>query len=284
MNVNRLQLIRVLQCTNVDYTDIYAMDGVIIMKIGICAAISELSKVQSIGFDYIEWSVADAASMSYEGFAEVHRKVEESSIKVEACNCFFPWGMKIVGPEADFASITEYIKMALHRVAALGAKTVVVGSGGAREVPNGWDMEEGIKQFGEVLRKIGEIGAQYGIIAVVEPLNKGETNIINSVADGLAFVKKVNHPNVKLLADFYHMRLENESMDVLIATGDELKHMHIANSNERTFPKKAGEDDYAGFFNAIKSIAYNGRLSIEAYSKDFDFDAPESMRFLNSMI
>ena len=75
------------------------------------------------------------------------------------------------------------------------------------------------------------MAGRYGIIIAVEPLNRAETNIINSVEEGLKFVRDVDHANIKITADFYHMRRENEPMDVLIQAGKDIAHLHIANSN-----------------------------------------------------
>jgi len=252
------------------------------MRIGVCAGIDNIFTAERIGFDFIEWAVVEAAFMGEQSFSEVKKRIGQCSIKPEACNCFFPGDMKITGPELNYANISEYVKKALGRVASLGTSIVVVGSGTARRVPDGWSREDGIKQFGEVLAIIGEEGSQYGITAVVEHLSKRETNIINSVEEGIQLVKMINHPNVKLLADFYHMMVEAENMDSIIKAGDELRHVHIANSNGRKYPMNADEDKYQPFFNALKEIVYTDRISIEAGTENFEADAPMALSFLKS--
>ncbi len=62
-----------------------------------------------------------------------------------------------------------------------------------------------------------------------------------------------------------------------------MRHLHIANSNGRVYPLAVGEDNYEGFFGRLKEVGYNGRLSIEARTQQFDIDAPASLAFVRSM-
>jgi sugar phosphate isomerase/epimerase len=162
----------------------------------------------------------------------------------------------------------------------LGVKVLVVGSGSGRKCPEDWPKEAAIEQFSQILFEIAEEAKKYDIIATVEPLNKKETNIINSVSEGLEFVKNINHQNLKLLADFYHMRIEQENMDILKDASQHLHHVHIANSNGRVYPLNKDEDDYETFFNMLRQIGYNGRVSIEAPSSDIKKEGAASLNLL----
>ncbi len=253
------------------------------MHIGICGGIDCIEKFQAMGFDYLEAGAAPIASLSDEEFEVQKAMAEKGSIECEAFNCFFPWDIKIVGPDVNEKSVLEHVKKVLERVAALNGKITVIGSGGARAVPEGWDKDKGIEQFASVLRMIGDEASKYGITAVVEPLHKKETNLVNTVLEGIELVNMVNHPNVKLLADFYHMRIESEGMESIIKAGALLRHIHIANSNGRVYPKDVPEDEYAAFFQALKAIGYDGRVSIEASTDDVDTDAPVALKVLQGL-
>jgi D-psicose/D-tagatose/L-ribulose 3-epimerase len=253
------------------------------MRFGVATGIENIEILEKAGFDYIEWSVTTAAGMNNEDFKAIAKKVTSSSIKCEAMNCFFPWDIKIVGPEVSKNYIQEYIKIAFDRLSQLGSKVVVVGSGGARKVPEGWDLHVGCDQFSDVLINIGQEAIQYGITVVLEPLNKGETNLINDVNAGFELVNKINHPNIKLLADFFHMRTENEDMVNIEKASTHLRHLHIANSNGRVFPKHKDEDDYINLFIILKEIGYKGRMSIEASTINLKEDAPKALELLKAL-
>ena len=65
---------------------------------------------------------------------------------------------------------------------------------------------------------------------VIEPLNRAESNIANSVAEGVRFAEAVSRPEVKVLADFYHMDEENEPLDELVVNAGWLAHVHLADT------------------------------------------------------
>jgi len=253
------------------------------MKVGICTGIENIKKMEAIGFDYIEPSVVSIAKMSDEEFEAAVKLVQGSSIKCEAFNVLFPGNVRLTGPEVDEKAIEDYLKTAFSRVSQLGARVIVFGSGGARRIPDGWSREEGWKQLVRVARIAGDVAAEYGLTVAMEPLNTWETNILNSVGEGVDFVRDVNHSHVKLLADFYHMRRGNEDMDVLLGASLYLAHLHIANSNGRVCPLERTEDIYDIFFERLKEIGYRGRISIEAGVKDVDREGPVAIALLKEL-
>lgn len=253
------------------------------MKIGICSTVDKIEKIEELGFDYIEIPVTSIANLNDDEFMQMVEKVKKSKIKCEAFNLLFPKNIRLVGKDIDKDVVKEYIAVALKRVNILDGKVVVFGSGGARRCPDDLSYDEAWRQMIEICSLLGNEAAKYGITIVIEPLNKSETNIINSVAEGLKLVKDVNHPNIKLLADFYHMRVENEEMAIIKKAESLLRHCHIANNHERAYPLKDEEDDYKSFFGALKNVNYNERLSIEGRTQQFDIDAPVSLALLKKM-
>ncbi|MBI4975884.1 MAG: sugar phosphate isomerase/epimerase [Spirochaetes bacterium] len=253
------------------------------MKIGMCMGVENIGKVEAMGFDYIEPSIVSLTAMTDEVFKKTKETVAASGIKCEACNVLFPGDIKVVGPVVDKAKISAHLEKGFSRAAELGTVVVVFGSGGARKCPDGFDFAKAVEQYIEVARMAGDIAGKYGITIVVEPLNKSETNIINTVSEGVDVTKRIAHPSVKLLADLFHMRKENESMDIIRKAGADLKHVHVINSNGRVLPAVKDEDCYADFFAALKSINYTGRASIEGKSDNFDAQGTASLKLLREM-
>ncbi len=236
------------------------------------------------GFDYIELPIAKLVDLSEDEFNTVKNTINNSGIKCEAGNIFFPRELKIVGPDVDKKKITEHAKKASERLGALGAKAAVLGSGSSRMVPEGWSMEKAIEQFSEAAAIIGSETSRYGVVTVLEHLNKTETNFLNSVSEALDLARKLNLPNVQLLVDLYHMRRESEDMDIIPEAGKLLKHAHIANSHGRVYPLNSGEEPYEVFFVALKKAGYDERISIEASTNDFENDSRNSLKFLRSLV
>lgn len=259
------------------------LGGDIDMKIGICTSLDNIEKVAQIGFDYIELAVTEIAGLDSGEFSTAIHKIENSGIACEALNVLFPGNIRLTGQEVDVGKIKEYLDSAFNRVSQLGAKIVVFGSGGPRKIPEGWDKEKAWEQLKDVAKITGDIAGKYDITIAMEPLNKGETNILNSVSEGYRFVQEVDHPNVKLLADFYHMRKESENLSVLKSVASQLVHLHIAEGRDRTYPKDPSEDSYEEFFNILKQVGYDGRCSIEGRTSNIEEDGPIALNLLRKL-
>lgn len=85
-----------------------------------------------------------------------------------------------------------------------------------KNIPDGFPVNEGRDQFISLCKKIASVAGKYGVTIVIEPLNKAESNIINSVAEGAETVKEVNSRNFRLLADIFHMMREKTDRPGLI--------------------------------------------------------------------
>lgn len=253
------------------------------MRYGICTDPENLTRVAKAGFDYVECALSSLANLPEEDHLRLRRQAEASPVKIEATNIFFPGHLRIVGPEADWAAIKAYVCHAMGRAADLGVKTVVVGSGGARRIPDGMDEAAARRQLIDTLRLIGDEGVASGITVALEPLNNKETNLILSVSEGAALVKEAGHPQVRLLADFYHMRMEREPMSALLEAGGLLAHVHLANSHGRVYPLHASEEPYDVFFAMLRRIGYQGRISIEAGTTQMETDAVRALAMMKKL-
>ncbi len=240
------------------------------MRFGVCTGLEQLQAVIDAGYDYIELSLMKLAALEEQEFLQWKKMLEASPVKAETTNVFFPFDIPLVGPEADHKRAREYTNKALARAAELGIKICVLGNGTARNVPEGFDPKEAEQQLMQVLRQTGDIAQTYGITIALEPLREKETNLINTVAEGLALCRKVNHPAVKCLADFYHALCNEESMNAIENAGEMLVHTHLACYN-RCMP--ANEADVAlceTWAAALANCGYDARISLEGrFGDDF---------------
>lgn len=259
------------------------------MRLGICGFLSGknadgrefdfLSLARRAGFDYVEWPLSIVASLSEEEFSDAVRKLKASGMACEACNLFFPSTLRLTGAGVDHQAIRNYLEHALARAGQLGVQVVVFGSGGARRVPDGFPKEQAWVQLVEMLRSAGEFAQRLGIVIAIEPLNRDETNLILTAAEGFALARLVDHPSVRLLLDIYHMVKENEDFGVAQTARSWLAHAHFAEPKRRTFPAVVDETGRA-FFEALIRSGYTGRVSLEAGYTDFE---PESQQALKVM-
>ena len=245
------------------------------MKFGICSAphaLGEPSRLMEVmtsaGADYLEWAVGAVMSSEAE-WEKLRALTADAPLKPEAFNSFLPPTQRITGPDVKLQQTLDYASEAMRRCRALGAEIVVLGSSGARRVPEGWAPMRALDQFETFCRELGPRAAQHGITIAIEPLNHTEDNLVNSVAAGAAIVDAVSHPNIRLLADFYHIFHDDEAVDDVAKVGARLKHAHLADLG-RVAPGFAaeGEADFVGFFRALNAAGYDARCSFEGKTHD----------------
>ena len=242
-----------------------------------------IEQLEEIGYDYIELSLAHLMALPELEFLKIKERIFSLGINCEVCNNFFPPYLKLTGNEIDTLKIEAYVRKSIEMAGQLGVKIIVFGSGSAKNVPDGFSKDKAWEQLIAILKYINEIAKRYNILIAIEPLRKTECNIVNSIQEGLNLVKDVNRSNIKLLADFYHMSIEEEDFKVLVKARNYIIHVHFAKVEGRVFPKEINEDNYISFISKLKQIGYNERVSIEAYSKDFYKDAVISLKFLKKI-
>jgi D-psicose/D-tagatose/L-ribulose 3-epimerase len=253
--------------------------GCMISPTGDPVGIGIIELLSEIGYDYVELSLSDFTVMSDLEFAGMTRRIEQSGIRCEACNNFFPRTIRLTGEEARLQSALDYAAKALDRAARLGAGIIVFGSSGAKNVPLGFSRDTAWRQIVELLRHLGPMAAQHHLIIAIEPINREESNMINLAAEGLRMAREVDHPNIQLLIDYYHLSMEREDHAILAEAGTAIRHLHFAKVEGRSFPLEA-TPAHRQFFAEMRHIQYSGRCSIEAFTGDFPAEARCALRIL----
>ena len=238
------------------------------MKIGCTVGYKDTEKIAlcaKAGFDYVEVALNSFAVCTDEECESFKKALKENNIPCEAANCLFPGSIKLCAETLDEKAVEEYLEKAFARAKDVGVDTVVFGSGGSRFIQEGVTREKALCQLETVCVKyLDPIGRKYGITVVIEPLNKKETNIFNSVEESMVFVNKLGLANVKCLADSYHMDVESEPYTNVKLAGKDLRDTHIANPDGRVMPAASDANDYSPFFASLKEFGYEGRVSVEA--------------------
>jgi sugar phosphate isomerase/epimerase len=251
------------------------------MRWGICTAPENASLARAAGWDYVEGSTqtlfqGTLADDQWTGGTAIGA----SALPVPVTNVMVPGDHKITGPAVDFGKLTRYMTNVLSRAGKSGTHTIVFGSGGARNVPEGFDRNEAKRQITEFLHMIGPLAQQNRVTVVVEPLNRKECNIINSVSEAMEYVRAVNHPNVQCLVDSYHMWLENEPESNVAEAIASIKHVHVADTEGRVPPGESKKANYRPLFAILKKVGYAGGISVEAGKFDIPAQGERVLQYL----
>jgi sugar phosphate isomerase/epimerase len=251
--------------------------------IGVCT--KDVDSAAKYGFDYLEPAAAEIAGMTEEQFRDFSAKVLASPIRCHAFNSFIRRpDLKVVGDNVPTAALREYVDQCLGRCKSLGAEVVVWGSAGSRNVPEGFSRERAQEQIAQFLHMAGEIASKHKLVVAIEPLRHQESNILNTGGEAFEMLRKVKHPNAKMIIDYYHLREENEDPRILETAKKEIVHMHFANPHGRVWPHDESEDDhYASFFEYVRKINYSGGISIEGKGT-FEKDGEMSKAFFQKSL
>jgi D-psicose/D-tagatose/L-ribulose 3-epimerase len=151
-------------------------------------------------------------------------------------------------------------------------------------VPEGFSHDAAFDQLVDFLKRIAPEARARNIVVTVEPQSLSESNIVNSIDEGVKLIRAVNDPNIQLVVDIYYLDQTHEDPSAMIAAKDYIHHFHFSNPNGRIFPARWDEYNYAPFFSALRQMNYQGGISIDAHTTNFPNDAPQTVTFLRDAL
>ncbi len=121
-------------------------------------------------------------------------------------------------------------------------------------------------------------------LCLLEPLNRYETHLVRTVEHAIEIVKKVNSTGIRVMADFFHMSIEEAKIDETIEKGkDFIHHIHLADSN-RLLPGY-GHTDFRARFSLLKKIGYSKYMAIECrIHGSAEKELPECVNYLRKCL
>ena len=220
------------------------------------------SRARATGFDAVEISLVDGPNIDILRFQD---ELDRYNLDV-FCSMGLPVDKDITSPDGRTRDEgVEYLKRCLETAAKLGSPLL----GGIPYAP--WlyfpdpaEIQWHRERSAESIHKVANVASDLGIILTLEIINRFETFMFNSVAEGLEFIQLVDHPAVHLQLDTYHMNMEEDNIgEAIRVAGDMLRHFHCAASN-RKMPGQ-GHINWIEVRQALDDIDYQGGLVIECF-------------------
>ena len=166
------------------------------------------------------------------------------------------------GDAANRAGAVDFVKSMIDIGGPLGAKVIVGSIQGKAQ--DGVTRGQATDYLAEGLEQLGAHAATYGTPMTYEPINRYETNIINTQADGRALLDRLDTDHVVLLADLFHMNMEEVDVPQAILDGKGyIGHVHFVDSNRRA--AGGGHLNMGAVTDALKDIGYHGYLCAECF-------------------
>jgi D-psicose/D-tagatose/L-ribulose 3-epimerase len=229
--------------------------------------LDQLSHAKSIGFDVYEIAVENPDVIDIERVRDEALRV---GINVNICGAF--------GETRDISSdVSEfrengiaYIKTLVDMAQTVGSPYVagpMYAAVGRTRLATSEEKRKQVELAAENLKSLADYAAKRNVTLALEPLNRFETDFMNTVEQGLEFLKLVNFDNVGFLLDTFHMNIEEKSLPSAIhmAKG-KIVDFHSC-ANDRGTP---GEDhfDWQSIRQALMDAEYAGPVVIESFTPE----------------
>lgn len=226
-----------------------------------------LEKIASMGFDFVELPIENPDHISVPKLAPVLK-----DLGLEAIICTAVTG------ERDLSAATpaarqmglDYFEACLKLGEGLGASCVVgplYAPVGKTRLETASERQAEWERSRASLAQLTKTAGNCGVSLGLEPLNRFETDMVNTVEDALRMLDDVGSPHLGIAFDSFHMNIEETDFCRAVEmAGDRLLHLQVSDSH-RGVPGE-GNSDWDGLRRGLKSINYQGKIGIESFSPD----------------
>ena len=222
---------------------------------------------RELGCDVLEICIEDPALVTS---AAMEEAASEAGVAISVCGAF--------GPERDVSHEDEsvrrgalaYLRGLVDLAAAVGSSHVAgpmySATGKTRLLPSG-ERERQRRLAVESLAEIADYAGERSVALAIEPLNRFETDLVNTVEQGLELCERIGRPNAGLLLDTFHMNIEERSLpEAIRLAGERVLHFHAC-ENDRGAPG-TGHVEWDGVLAALAGIGYTGQIVIESFTPE----------------
>lgn len=231
------------------------------------ATLDLIDKVADFGFDLIEICVEDPSTIDT---AAIATRLENARIEATVCGAFGPDRDLSADEPAKRENGLNYLARCVDIAADLGSPIVagpMYSATGKTRLLSKPEREAQWRRSIDSMKRASDHAYEKGVRLAVEPLNRFETDLLNTVAQGMDWLGRLGRDNVGLLIDTFHMNIEERSIpDAIRAAGDKAFHFHGC-SNDRGTP---GKDHlpWPAIAAALHEINYAGATVIEAFTPE----------------
>lgn len=230
----------------------------------------ELSKLAELKFDGIELMPYDCSKLGPKETVELIRSYSLELSAVGTGILYVKRGLSLTDldkntRDAAVKAITEFADFAEKCNSSILIIGLIRGKA-PKDAPN----KKVLELLHQSVEQCAKVAADKGLVLVVEPINRYETNLINTVEEALRFTDQIKYDNVRIMVDTFHMNIEERDIsEAILGASGRIAHVHLADSN-RLAPG-LGHIDFGKIVDSLRGISYQGYLSAEIMLKpDFE--------------
>ena len=218
-------------------------------------------RIKKYGYDTIEF----AAEPETIDINRVKSLMDKYDVKCSSLCGIFTQDRDLTAIEEDKRKkAIQYIKESVDFAIQVKASLIIVVPSpvGVTEPPAGYTYDELWDAAVKNIREAAEYAESKGVNLCIEAINRYETYLANTLTKAYKLVKEINHPNVGIMADMFHMSLEENNIGrSLRMIADKLLHVHIADNTREA--AGLGNTDFKEMFYVLKDIGYEESLTME---------------------
>jgi len=198
---------------------------------------------------------------------KVKKMLQQYGLKVSSIAGMYLWKDEI---KRDLASSDKkireqtiiYLFKCIDYARLMGAKLVIVVPAAVSKLAPSLSKKEDWKNSVNSVKETAKYAEKKDILLAIEPINRYETYLVNSIQDALYYACEVNSSHVKIMADTFHMNIEERDIpEAIRIAGNNLINVHIADSNRCSVGR--GHINFKALIKALKEINYQYALTLE---------------------
>ena len=241
-----------------------------------------LEIIANLGYQGVELSMLDSKKIDEKWLLS---KLKELNLRVFALatgQSYYTDGYSLFNHEENYRLKTvERLKGHIDLASRLGAMVII---GGIRGQLTGSVSEKRVQEAEGKLALVEclKYAEKRDVVLLIEPINRYETNLINTLQEGVKLIDEIGSKSLKLLPDTFHMNIEEKSIEEsLIEVKSYVEYTHFADSN-RLAPG-SGHVDFKSVVSTLVKMGYGGAVGVEILPKPDDYNAAKkSMEFLKT--
>ena len=218
-------------------------------------------RAAELGFDAVEILAPSPAALLESDLKEL---LATNHLELDAVGTGAGWLLhKLSLTDQDSsrrAKAVEFVAGLIDAAAEFGAPCVIGSIQG--KASEGMDPAEARQLLVAPIEELSARAHERGTDLLIEPLNRYESNVLNTLEQGVRFIGDLSAGNVKLLADLFHMNIEERCIpDAIMRATEHVGHVHFADSNRQAVG--FGHTDFVPIMDSLRHIGYSGYLSAE---------------------
>jgi D-psicose/D-tagatose/L-ribulose 3-epimerase len=223
-----------------------------------------LASLKKAGYDGVEVPLFEGDDNHYK---QLRKELDNQGLKCTTVALVNEQANPISKEAPERKAAVEHIQRAIRWTAILGGQIMAGPFHSPLGVFSGSPPTEDEKQrAADVLRQAAEAAKKTGVMLAIEYLNRFECYFLTTGADARALVKRVNHPNFRMMYDTFHAHIEEKNpANTIAAVADSFVHVHIS-ENDRGVPG-TGQVHWDETFRALRRVSYDNWLVIEAFGR-----------------